>query len=94
MRDENQKLHSKLKEANEGVLFLEQQISNANQNHSEQELQKDKLKRLAADRSDEGRSKDLRIAELSSSLQQVETSHFHKVKKLQADLTELRQESS
>jgi len=35
MRDENQKLHEKLREANESVIMMEQQIAQANQEQAQ-----------------------------------------------------------
>ena len=45
MRDENQKLHEKLREANSSVIIMEQQIAQTNQEQAQIEATRDILKR-------------------------------------------------
>ena len=93
MRDENQKLHVKLKEANECCLLLEQQVAQASQEKSEQELAQDSLKRKLNDQGENEKAKDLRIAEAQAQLQAAETAHYHRIKQLQTTLTDVKSES-
>lgn len=63
MRDENQKLHDKVRDANEAVMLLEQQIAQASQESAEIQMAKDALKHKLNDQGGENRQKDLKIAE-------------------------------
>ena len=68
MRDENQKLHEKLREANEGIVLMEQQLAQANQAQAELQIATDSLKHRVDDQGGESRAKDLKIAEYQATL--------------------------
>ena len=92
MRDENQKLHEKVKEANECVILMEQQVAQAGQEQAREQMAKDSLKRQVTDQDSSSRAKDLKIAEVSAELQAAETGYFHKFRSLQTALSNCKQE--
>ena len=94
MRGENQKLLSRVKEANDNVLQMDQQVAQASQEHRQVQSSIDDLRRKVLDQESVLKAKDQQLSEVTSDLQANEAEYFSKIKALQTSLSTIRSESS